>query len=616
MRRPRRCHGSGFTIELITTFRRGDRGFSLIEVLVATLVFGLMTVGIIPLLLSSLKGSTLARMQTVGKNLAQESMERVRGLPLFDTAAGRDVLDLYFPNLSTGYDAATQTFTTTCTRTSSLPAPSAARGCPKLPSGTSKIPTGYTLTFRATFVSPTPASNPETFTDVAPAATYSSAAAGTATPPTKLVRFVIRASWLFQARPQAFELTSLIGDRRLSPDRVRGNATVDFVAQALTSFQVGTSISGLTATMGTSDSTVEIRNFAAAIGDVNAGELVLARDQSAVTPGAVIDSAAGAVSSLRAPPDTSPAAAVTAGADTIVHDDLLPPGTQVAAIGATSVNQGSPLAEVKVPNGIPRASNHLDYGGVGELLWVNNQADTTDNALLKLDPTRHVFSVHRPVGDAKTSAFTSAEATALTPAGSRKVESIAHAESGKMVLLPATYTLLGSDRGVIVISDFMADVTCKSTGPISAPTVTGSWSATFQYWRDSNPTNDLAVGGYATVQTAGGPAGKISGNVTSTAVDPLAAIKTENPLVYDGTGTPTDPDVYLFNDTTAEPDKLGYLDHWSSSPVMTSTAANQIARVGMPSALQIVTAKTDPTNEESKLAISIGKISCEAVDLR
>jgi hypothetical protein len=106
--------------------------------------------------------------------------------------------------------------------------------------------------------------------------------------------------------------------------------------------------------------------------------------------------------------------------------------------------------------------------------------------------------------------------------------------------------------------------------------------------------------------------------VTSTAVDPLAAIKTENPLVYDGIGTLTDPDVYLFDTPAvgATPAKLGYLDHWSSTPVMTSTAADQIARVGMPSALQIVTAKTDPTNVESKLAISIGKISCEAADLR
>jgi hypothetical protein len=389
------------------------------------------------------------------------------------------------------------------------------------------------------------------------------------------------------------------------------------VAQALISFQVDTSISGLNATMGTSKSTLEIRSLAAAIGDVNAGELVLARDQSAETPGGIIDSATGAVSSLRAPPETSPAAAITAGADNIVHTDLTPPGTQVAAIGTTSVNQGSPLAEVKVPDGLPRASNHLDYtGGIGELLWVNTQADTSDTSLLRLDPTRHVFSVQRPLNNKKTSAYTSAEATALTPAGSRKVETIAHAESGKMVLLPATFTLDTSDRGVIVISDFVADATCRSTGPLAVPTVTGSWSATLEYWRDSNPTNNLAIGSYVKIQTAGGPVDKISGSVTSTAADPLAAIKTENPLVYDGTGTSSDPDVYLFNDTAAEPDKLGYLDHWSSTPVMTSTAASQIARVSMPSALQIVTAKTDPANEESKLAVSIGKISCEAADLR
>ena len=163
--------------------RRGERGFTLIETMVAISVFSIMTVGIAPLLLTSLRGSSLARSYTVGKNLAQESMERVRGFPYYDTAPRRDVADLYFPNLSTGYDASTQTFVTTCTSTTSIPATSGALACPPdHADGTTTIPAGYTVSFRAQFVRPAN-TVPETYTVEPPPATYDSNVASNSIPP-------------------------------------------------------------------------------------------------------------------------------------------------------------------------------------------------------------------------------------------------------------------------------------------------------------------------------------------------------------------------------------------------------------------------------------------------
>ncbi len=92
---------------MISKFQRranGQRGFTLIEVMAALVVFSLMTLGIVPLLLSSMKGSELSQSYAIGKNLAVEAMERVRGLPYyvkFDTQKdGRpiDLLDLYYPS--------------------------------------------------------------------------------------------------------------------------------------------------------------------------------------------------------------------------------------------------------------------------------------------------------------------------------------------------------------------------------------------------------------------------------------------------------------------------------------------------------------------------------------
>lgn len=580
--------------------RSDESGFSMVEVMVSILVFALITLGMTPLLMSSLRGSRLARTQTAGKNLVSESMERVRGLPYFDTAANRDLLDLYFPNVGTGYDPATQTFTTTCTSTTSSPAPSAARACPRLPSGATKIPSGYTLTFGATFVLPTNAV-PETFAPQTPAAGYSSATAGTATPPASLLRMVITATWPFEGDTKTFSLTSLIGTRKLSPDKVRGNGTIDYAVQVLTSFQDANDpprSSGLTGLIGRSVSSVEIRSFAAALTEANAGQISLTRSEASTTdPGGTIDSAAGAAATLRAPIDISPAGTVVAAGETVTHSDIFP-AQDVAGMTNNAVNQSSPLAEVRVTNGLPKASSNFEFtSGVGEVFWANNQADFNEGAARQLDPLARVFSVVRPIGNPKTLGNTSAETTALSPAASRKVETKAHVEVGRMQLLPTTF---GANEGVVRISTFTADLSCRSTGTPGVPTVTGSWSATLRYWRD--PPGLLNPGAYVIVP--------LSGNLTSSAADPLAAIKTENPKVYEGVSSAED--VYLFQ----TPTQTGYLEDWSSNPVIGSEVNDQTARANMPFAIQLVTATTNPANPASKLTISIGKMSCSATDQR
>ncbi|HEX2196941.1 MAG TPA: type II secretion system protein, partial [Actinomycetota bacterium] len=59
--------------------RRREGGFTLVETLAAMMIFSLVTLGTTPLLLSSIRGATLSGSFTVGKNLASEAMERVRG---------------------------------------------------------------------------------------------------------------------------------------------------------------------------------------------------------------------------------------------------------------------------------------------------------------------------------------------------------------------------------------------------------------------------------------------------------------------------------------------------------------------------------------------------------
>jgi prepilin-type N-terminal cleavage/methylation domain-containing protein len=81
----------------------GERGFSLVEILVAISIFGVVAMAILPLLLASIKGGTTAKLSTQAKNVAQERLELMRNLP-FHVAQQNgdylDVLDVYFRDLA------------------------------------------------------------------------------------------------------------------------------------------------------------------------------------------------------------------------------------------------------------------------------------------------------------------------------------------------------------------------------------------------------------------------------------------------------------------------------------------------------------------------------------
>jgi Tfp pilus assembly protein PilV len=576
-----------------------DGGFTLIEAVASLAVFSILTVGMIPLLASSLKGVDLSRTLTRGKNLAQEYMERVRGLPYFDAAPKRDVLDLYFPNLLTGYSAGT--FTTTCTPTTSTPAASGALACPpKNPDGTSRIPAGHTVTYTAQFVRPVLNSSPETYTVVIPFAGYDSASPASAVPPASLLRITVTVAWSQAGKPRQFQLVSLLGDRKLGNDQVHAESSVDFTVQALTSYQdTAGRLSSLTAVAGQSKSDIEVKAFAGADFDVTAGRINLSRQEFGESPGATIASVAGAQSNQHAPPNVSPMMS-TGTAQTVTNTDLTP-ALPVAGMVATTVNEAVPAPTVQVTGELPKSVTNFNYPSSTELFWVNNQADVGRNTLLHLHATEHPFSIQR-LSSNRMSGNTYAEATAVSPLATRKVHATAHTQFGKAIVLPTTFA--SGDRGVVVISNFVADVECKSTGSLAGAVANGSWSATLSYWRDTNPADGAANGGFVDIP--------ISGSTVGTGVDPLAAIKAENPLVYDA--TLSSGDIYLFDQPSAG--KVGYLDTWSSTTTMTSAKTSQSSSVSMPYAINIATAKTNQNNEESKLVINIGKLSCQAADRR
>jgi len=80
-----------------------ETGFTLIEVIVALSIFGVVAVAALPLLVLGLKVSQMARVETLAKDLSQLRIERLRNLPFqVDRQNGPfvDLLDRYFTNVS------------------------------------------------------------------------------------------------------------------------------------------------------------------------------------------------------------------------------------------------------------------------------------------------------------------------------------------------------------------------------------------------------------------------------------------------------------------------------------------------------------------------------------
>ena len=81
---------------------RDDAGFTLVEVLVAFLIIAIIAAAGTSLTIRGMRATLDAKQLSQAKNLVNEQIEQMRGLPYFvantTSAAPVDVLDRYYPN--------------------------------------------------------------------------------------------------------------------------------------------------------------------------------------------------------------------------------------------------------------------------------------------------------------------------------------------------------------------------------------------------------------------------------------------------------------------------------------------------------------------------------------
>jgi type II secretory pathway pseudopilin PulG len=597
---------------------RSEDGLTLIETLAALTVLSIVTLGIFPVIASSLRAAILSRSLTLGKAVALQGMERIRGLPYYIAYSAQttkvDVLDLYFPCANSslpqpecpvsGVEYSDGTFTTTCDGVSDNPA------CPR------DLPPDYSLIVDFAFVQPVASGSPQSYEMVQPPDGYVwNSISGADLPASQLVNVIVTAEWEAAGETRTFSLESLLGDRKFGQLALQGAGQIQYIVQILASF---TDESGrdsdLTVVGGVAESTVETRLESQASQVVRAGHIRLVRGATESDPTTIdIAYGEGAATALHAPPDQVPTGN-SGGLQLVAHLDLTP-AIDVAYLGET-VTQNVLAA---VANELPIAAGNLSYstGGGGLNAWVLNQAATGPTSQLLMSPNPGVVNLRAKNG-VVLSGGTSATTGALG-ALDRRVETTATASFKDLRIMPTSFILGPNfERSVVIVEDFSASVSCNSTANTATAAASATWQATLMYWVEDDPNDGVQQGHYATVTLTGVAGG-----------DPLAAIKDQNPMVYEDpvdvspAGSPLD--LYLFpvshtHTVDGEPvthDHAGYLESWSSLPTTSATdAEGRSTSADINGAIRIDTTPTNPSLPNSGLNVAIGKLGCRAVDNR
>lgn len=652
----------------------GQHGLTLIETLVAITIFSIMTVGMVPLLGTAMKGGAASRTESVARNVASKTMERLRGLRYYSAvgtpARKVDLLDHYFPGRTptyappttmTGFVSATNSYVTTCDRDTAVPA------CNSLPNSRELPADGnYTITITATFKDPETPS-----TTVAVPATYAWNSSGNDSPPSKLLQVVVRTAWLVGAQPRSFELTSFLSDRKRAPlptaatpapaepaptsgaasnVKLRAEAKIDYSTQVTTTWQDTQATprkSEIVSTLGNASAYGEqLDSGSKADLYVNSTRLSAIRPADPSIPSdtgyeQVIN---GATYEAHAPNNASSLGTSTSVAQNVMQTEvtssLQPAWTAPAQAGTLSGLGG---IGPTVASNLPSVKGYYDFNSTS--FWL--PSSSTEFAAMMVQPQVPssgspgagslnplnlgvatgskmliVRDMNTPAG-ADPRGEVEVHSTATSPATNQLARATADIVYGGVTMVTPTATTAGNTvrRGAFDIADFKASVTCESRpDPTIAATASGTWSATLRYMSDSSNGSGGNPGSYGN-HTATLPIQTLSGDSEiPLGVNVFSHLKTLNggngPLIHDNANNSFD--VWLF----AANGKIGLLKDWSTTTVQTSISPDdRVAEASLNGAIRI---ETNPlhgpwgasTRPDSDLTVAIGKIGCKTEDYR
>jgi prepilin-type N-terminal cleavage/methylation domain-containing protein len=460
-----------WSFRLLRSRHEGEGGFSLIEILVAITLLGLLSAAIVPLIVTGLRASVVAKLDTGAKNLSQQRFELMRNLPFrigYDplVTTGVDLLDTYYPNLvAPAGGVTTPGYVTTQARRTGEPA--AGPFYRTVFTDTVGVTT-FTEYVATQFL--TPSTTPKVA--VTPPAGYSTTSVANDKAPSTLVGVTVITEWQYGTKTKRLTVFSEISD--VAP----GAPLVTLQARAV-AMRISSTVG-----LGVDQTDLLLESGVINIdGSLSSGATAAVTSTggfSSTTPGSRVN---GASLSKSGPPDVAAASA----SDTNSHDmtwlgDLVArvPRTTVDNVGAKTAG-GEPI--------VGTSATPVKATSLGSTDMRFDNRPNIDNAKFGFVPDTY-FVARQPAGAATQQAQATAYAGSIGGTG--------HSTSVGLTASTSIVNVLQTQfapEGIIQVRLNSSSLTCASNG--TTATSTPAYNA--EIWFRTYTFNPLlpALGTYA-----------------------------------------------------------------------------------------------------------------------
>lgn len=586
---------------ILVRLSKHEEGFSIVEVLVAFSLLAIVTLGVVPLFVSALRGTLISKLDTGGKNLSQERFEQMRNVPFHvdvnappakpaacwtdvnrtNPEAGavdcdyRDMLDTYYRS-----------------RTAAASATSGGYVAPAAPRGSDE-PAGAFYRF---VVDPVPGFPRYSqvvatqFLDVnrnplTPAAAYNSQVSGADFPTTRLVGVTIVTTWTAGEMTKKFVSFTQIAEGRPAPPAVTMQArataikvtgglpiTIPGNPGPLLSMEGGISSADGTLSTGASASVSVQGSFAS----IAPGQRADGKSAGASAPPnqTVIDGDGSSFSLIDGGAESSPSCATF---DCVATSA----GGQTRNVSA-QISAGLPLVAT---SGAP-ATGRVKKNATAGVLNFGYRNKPESASMPGLDITSMLVRVNEAGGSSPPTAVGTSYLNS-TSGGGHKAEAGTQASTQTIKLVPTTF----APDGIVQVTLFSASLVCQTTG--TAASATANFEAEVSYLRFNPATG---INEYVTVDIEDGQA-----------TSPLTASLLQSTQI---------------NTNPAGPPLLvpleSYIGSWGSLTGASTTITSPPKSVSsnLNGIVNITTQPTRASDPDSAVALQVGVLSCVAEDNR
>lgn len=471
--------------------RHDERGFSLVEIVIAMALLAMLLVAALPMFLSMVRGTVVTRQQTQAKNLAQERLEQIRDLRYHvDRQNGPflDMLDIYYTNATASSPSTTVTVGGDSLTGRYIPSGGGTGGEPVAPYyrvQTSALSgaTGFTQVVAAQFLegdgrTVVPASR---FQGTATSG-YDSQAAGRDTPPTLMLGVTVITRWLQDGVEKTFRTYTTVTETRPERPVLQSQARSTAVDISSTAAD-GTTLQlqgGVASLDGAQSSGSSVSGYVTGALARRTGQAVQegrnARFQLPGQPVALLGTGSSVV----------PAGCTWFGFG----------GTQVDNVSA-DVGTGLPKSPVNVDGATPRnvvSGRIIDNAGntCGALSFttvVDSGAQRTDSVGNRMGPSPFAFLPDSGGSGTSVQADAYVTATDLT-ASPQRTYSGARMSMGRAVRMfpntPDNPKSTAADYGLVTAKVTTATIDCTSGGGTAIGTVRAAYTAVLRWWGKSS----------------------------------------------------------------------------------------------------------------------------------